>query len=335
MITKKYETIVGLFVVASLVALLVMVLIIAREEGLWQNYVQYHAVFKNISGLKRGSEVRLAGVTVGSVTKTTIRSDGKILVTFEVMEQYRKQIREDTQASIGSIGLLGDRSLDLTPGSPDKPVVPPEGMLAGVEPLDLQELLARAAPSLDSIQMAFNNLAKLTEDMADPKGDFRQAVVNIKETFKKINTGKGTMGLLVSDPKLYEEILVTVASAQNFIDSLNNPQGAVGMLLHDPEFKGELRKVIKEINVLVANLQQGSLPLTEALAKLPAIVKKVEGFLDNLDKAGVALPDLVITGQSALSDVNTVAEAAQKMWLLRRFVPKAQERTIRVEREIK
>ncbi|MEJ2071098.1 MAG: MlaD family protein [Syntrophobacterales bacterium] len=335
MITKKYETIVGLFVVASLVALLVMVLIIAREEGLWQNYVQYHAVFKNIRGLKRGSEVRLAGVTVGSVTKTTIRSDGKILVTFEVMEQYRKQIREDTQASIGSIGLLGDRSLDLTPGSPDKPVVPPEGMLAGVEPLDLQELLARAAPSLDSIQMAFNNLAKLTEDMADPKGDFRQAVVNIKETFKKINTGKGTMGLLVSDPKLYEEILVTVASAQNFIDSLNNPQGAVGMLLHDPEFKGELRKVIKEINVLVANLQQGSLPLTEALAKLPAIVKKVEGFLDNLDKAGVALPDLVITGQSALSDVNTVAEAAQKMWLLRRFVPKAQERTIRVEREIK
>jgi hypothetical protein len=107
------------------------------------------------------------------------------------------------------------------------------------------------------------------------------------------------------------------------------------MLLHDPEFKGELRKIIKEIDVLVVNLRQGSLPLTEALAKLPAIVKKVEGFLDNLDKAGVALPDLVITGQAALSDVDTVAEAAQQMWLLRRFVPKAQERTIRVERDIK
>jgi len=335
MISKKYETIVGLFVVASLVALLVMVLIIAREEGLWQNYIKYHAVFKNISGLKRGSEVRLAGVTVGSVTGTTIRSDGKIRVAFEVMEQYRNQIREDSQASIGSIGLLGDRSLDLTPGSPDKPVIPPEGMLAGVEPMDLQELLAKAAPSLDSIQKAFNNLAKLTDDMVDPQGDFRQAVVNIKEIFGKINTGEGSLGLLVSDPKLYKETLDTVASAQHFIDSLNNPQGAVGMLLHDPEFKGELRKVIKEINVLVANLREGSLPLTEALAKLPGIVKKVEGFLDNLDKAGVALPDLVNTGQATLSDVNTVAEAAQQMWLLRRFVPKAQERTIRVERDIK
>lgn len=335
MISKKYETIVGLFVVASLVALLVMVLIIAREEGLWQDYIQYQAVFKNISGLKRGSEVRLAGVTVGSVTNTTIRSDGKILVTFEVMSQYGNQIREDSQASIGSIGLLGDRSLDLTPGSPDKKDIPPGGLLAGVEPMDIQELLTRAAPSLDSIQKAFENLAKITDDMTDPKGDFKQAVVNIKETFGKVNKGEGTLGLLVSDPKLYEHTLDTIISARKFIDSLSRPQGALGMILHDPEFKAELRKVLKQTDLLVANLRQGSVPLTEALAKLPAIVKKVEGFLDDLEKAGDGLPDLVNTGQNVLSDADKVAEAAQKMWLLRRHVPKAKERTIQVEREIK
>jgi phospholipid/cholesterol/gamma-HCH transport system substrate-binding protein len=335
MISKKYETIVGLFVVASLMALLVMVLIIAREEGLWQDYIQYKAIFKNVSGLKRGSEVRLAGVTVGTVTSTTIRSDGKILVTFEVIKEHRNQLREDSKASIGSIGLLGDRSLDITPGSPDKPVLPPGGLMAGVEPLDLQELLARAAPSLDSIQETFANLAKITGDMADPKSDFKLALANIKDTFRKINQGKGTVGLLVSDPKLYKEILVTVASAQSFLDSLNNPQGALGMLLHDPEFKGELRKVMKDLDVLAVNLREGSIPLTEALAKLPAIVEKVQGFLDNLEKAGADLPDLVNTGQNALGDVDTVAEAAQKMWLLRRFVPKTKERTIRVERDIK
>jgi phospholipid/cholesterol/gamma-HCH transport system substrate-binding protein len=335
MISRKYETIVGLFVVASLVALLVMVLIIAREEGLWQEYIQYQAVFKNISGLKKGSEVRLAGVTVGSVSSTTIRSDGKILVTFDVMKQYKDQIREDSQASIGSIGLLGDRSLDLTPGSPDKDPIPPGGLLAGLEPMDIQELLARAAPSLDSIQKAFENLAKITEDMTDPKGDFKQAVVNIKDTFGKVNAGEGTLGLLVSDPKLYKQTLDTVDSARNFLDSLNNPQGALGMLLHDPEFKAELRKILKEVNVLAVNLRQGSMPLAEALAKLPAIVKKVQAFLDSLTEAGEGLPDLVNTGQNVLSDADKVAEAAQKMWLLRRLVPKAQERTIRVERDIK
>jgi phospholipid/cholesterol/gamma-HCH transport system substrate-binding protein len=335
MISRKYETVVGLFVVASLAALLIMVLVIAREEGLWQNYIQYQAVFRNVSGLKRGSEVRLAGVTVGSVTRTAIRSDGKILVTFQVMEQYKNQIREDSQASIGSIGLLGDRSLDLTAGSPDQPVLPPGGLVAGVEPLDLQELLARAAPSLDSIQETFNNLAKITEDMVDPQGDFKQAIINIKDTFRKINAGEGTLGLLVSDPKLYKQTLDTVDGARKFIDSLNNPEGALGMLLHDPAFKAEIQKILKDIDVLAVNLRQGSVPLTEALAELPGLVKKVRAFLDNLEKAGEGLPDLVDTGQSALSDVDTTAKAAQKMWLLRRFVPKAEERTIRVEREIK
>jgi phospholipid/cholesterol/gamma-HCH transport system substrate-binding protein len=335
MISRKYETIVGLFVVASLAALLIMVLVVARQEGLWQNYIEYQAVFKNISGLKRGSEVRMAGVTVGSVTSATIRSDGKILVTFEVVEQYGNQLREDSQASIGSIGLLGDRSLDLTPGSPDKKPLPPGGLLAGVEPLDLQELLARAAPSLDSIQAAFDNLTKLTDDMTDPKGNFKQAIANIRETFGKINQGEGTLGLLVSDPKLYKETVETVAGAQKFIDSLNNPQGAVGMLLHDPAFKADLRKILKDIEILAGNLRQGSVPLSEAMAQLPAIVAKVQSFLENLDKAGEGLPDLVLTGQGVLSDADKVAEAAQKMWLLRRHVPKAKERTIRMEREIK
>jgi len=335
MISRKYETVVGLFVVASLVALLVMVLVIAREEGLWQDYIHYKAVFKNISGLKRGSEVRLAGVTVGNVSDTAIRSDGKILVTFEVMEQYKNQIREDSQASIGSIGLLGDRSLDLTAGSPDQPVIPPGGLIAGVEPLDIQELLARAAPSLDSIQAAFSNLAKITDDMVEPQGDFKQAIVNIKETFRKVNAGEGTLGLLVSDPKLYKQTLDTVDRARDFVDGLNDTQGALGMLIHDPKFRADVQKILKDIDVLTVNLRQGSVPLSEAMAKLPGLVKKVQAFLDNLEKAGEGLPDLVVTGQSALGDVDTAAKAAQKMWLLRRFVPKAKERTIRVERDVK
>jgi phospholipid/cholesterol/gamma-HCH transport system substrate-binding protein len=335
MISQKYETIVGLFVVASLTALLVMVLIIARQEGLWQNYIEFQAVFKNISGLRVGSEVRLAGVVVGSVTKTAVRTDGKILVTFEVLEKYREQVREDSVATIGMIGLLGDRALDLTAGTPGKPILPPGGLVVAQEPLDLQELLARAAPSLDSIQKTFNNLTKLTEALDDPKGDFKLALANIRGMAQKINAGEGTLGLLLTDPKLYKHTMETVASAQKLMDSLNNPKGTLGMVVHDPEFRAELQKTMKDVQVMAANLRQGSVPLSEALAKLPAIIEKVQAFLKNLDKAGEGLPELVDTGQSALSDVDRMAEGAQKLPLVRRYVPKPQERTIRVEREVK
>jgi phospholipid/cholesterol/gamma-HCH transport system substrate-binding protein len=335
MISQKYETIVGLFVVASLVALLIMVLVIARQEGLWQNYLEYQAVFKNISGLRVGSEVRLAGVVVGSVTKTTVRSDGKILVTFEVLEKYREQIRVDSVATIGMIGLLGDRSLDLASGTPEKPILPPGGLVAATEPLDLQVLLARAAPSLDSIQKAFDNLAKITEAMDNPKGDFKLALANIRETFQKINEGQGTMGLLLSDPKLYQHTLETINKAQSFIDTLNNPNGTLGMVVHDPKFRAELQKTLKNFSDMSANLRQGSVPLSEALTKLPAIIEKVQAFLKNLDQAGEGLPELVDTGQSALSDMDTFVKGAKKLPLVRRYVPQPKERTIRVEREVK
>jgi phospholipid/cholesterol/gamma-HCH transport system substrate-binding protein len=335
MISQKYETIVGLFVVASLAALLIMVLIIARQEGLWQNYLEYEAVFKNISGLRVGSEVRLAGVVVGSVTNTTVRSDGKILVTFEVLEKYRNQIREDSVATIGMIGLLGDRSLDLAAGTPEKPVLPPGGLVAATEPLDLQELMSRAAPSLEAIQKTFTNLAKITETMENPQGDFQVALANIRETFQKINQGEGTIGLLLSDPNLYKHTMETVLSAQKLMDSLNNPKGTLGMVVHDPKFRAELQKTLKNFTDMSANLRQGSAPLSEALAKLPAMIARVQSFLKNLDQAGEGLPDLVDTGQSALSDMDTFVKGAQKLPLVRRYVPQPKERTIRMEHEVR
>jgi phospholipid/cholesterol/gamma-HCH transport system substrate-binding protein len=335
MISQKYETIVGLFVVASLAALLIMVLIIARQEGLWQNYLEYQAVFKNISGLRVGSEVRLAGVVVGSVTNTTVRSDGKILVTFEVLEKYRNQIREDSVATIGMIGLLGDRSLDLAAGTPERPVLPPGGLVVAEEPLNLQELMARAAPSLDAIQKTFSNLAKITESMDNPKGDFKVAIANIRETFQKINKGEGTIGLLLSDPNLYKHTMETVLSAQKLMDSLNNPNGTLGMVVHDPAFRAELQKTLKNLSILSANLRQGSVPLSEALAKLPAIIAKVQSFVKNLDQAGEGLPDLVDTGQSALSDMETLTKGAKKLPVVRRYISKPKERTIRMEQEVR
>ena len=148
MISRRYETTVGIFVIASLVALLVMVIIIARQEGLFQEYMQYRAIFKNVSGLKAGSEVHLAGVTVGNVKDITISPEGSTLVTFNVMLKYSDRVRADSQASIGYMGLLGEKSLDLTAGSLNQPTIPPEGWVASVEPLDITQMLANAGPGL-------------------------------------------------------------------------------------------------------------------------------------------------------------------------------------------
>jgi phospholipid/cholesterol/gamma-HCH transport system substrate-binding protein len=328
MISRKYETIVGLFVVGSLAALLIMVLIIAQQEGLWQERVAYRAVFKNISGLKKGSEVRLAGVNVGNVTGVAIGPTGETTVTFEVASRYRDQIRQDSRASIGYIGLLGDRSLDLTAGSQDKPITAPDGLVAAVEPLDIMEMLTRFTPHLENLQKVLANLATITKNMADPKGDFNQMLAEIGGVAKKINKGEGSLGMFVNDTALYQ-------STNKFIGDLSSTQGLIGTLANDPAFRDQAKKSLAELNGVLTDWRQISSRLEEASKRFPEIAKKAEGFMDNLGQASGGVRELVVSGQDFVSDANKVAEAAQKTWLLRSHVPKPQERTIRVERNIR
>jgi phospholipid/cholesterol/gamma-HCH transport system substrate-binding protein len=333
MISRKYETIVGVFVAASLVALLIMVLIIARQEGLFQEYVEYQAIFRNVSGLKVGSEVHLAGVTVGNVKDITISREGSILLTFQVIKKYSDRVRQDSQASIGYQGLLGEKSLDITTGSLSKPAIPPGGGVASVEPLDITQMLAKAGPSLENLQKILNNVASLTGSLLGEEGGSTKTLNELGEILKKINTGKGSLGLLVNDPKLYQEATKTFASGRQLFTDLEQGKGALGVLLNDPKLKAQVEKTIAGLETTTANLSKSSADFREAMGRLPEIAKKLDSFLTDLQKAGKGLPGLVTSGDTAFSDLDNASKAVQKSWLFRRNLSNPQEHTIRMDGE--
>ena len=300
MIARRYETIVGIFVVASLAALLVMVVIVAQQEGLFQEYVTYRTIFKNVSGLKSGSEVHLAGVTVGNVLTTAINPEGNIVVTFQVLKKYSDRIREDSRSTIGFMGLLGDKSLDLTSGSLSKAPIPPEGLVTAVEPLDITQLLARAAPSLEDLQKVITNLVSLTDDLAEPGSDTKKILSEVRDIVSKINAGKGSLGKLVNDPALYRDTADAMAQVRKFVGDLEKGKGLVGTLLNDQAFKDQAVKTMAELQATFANLNKTTADLKEAAARLPDMAKKLESFVANLDRAGKGLPGLVTEGQTAV-----------------------------------
>ena len=331
MIARRYETVVGIFVVASMAALLVMVLIVAQQEGLFNEYVTYRTIFKNVSGLKSGSEVHLAGVTVGNVLSTTINADGNIVVTFQVLKKNSDRIREDSRSTIGFMGLLGDKSLDLTSGSLSKAAIPPDGLVTAVEPLDITQLLARAAPSLEDLQKVISNLVSLTDDLAEPGSDTKKILSEVRDIVSKVNAGKGSMGKLVNDPGLYRDTADAMAQVRKFVDSLEKGKGVVGTLLNDPAFKDQAVKTMAEMQATFANLNKTSADLKAAVARLPDMAKKLESFLVNLDKAGKGLPGLVVEGQTLFGDADQAAKAAKQLWPLSRYVTQPQEHTIRMD----
>ena len=331
MIARRYETIVGIFVVASMAALLVMVLIVAQQEGLFHEYVTYRTIFKNVSGLKSGSEVHLSGVAVGNVLTTGINPEGNIVVTFQVQKKYSDRIRDDSRSTIGFMGLLGDKSLDLTAGSLKKAAIPPDGLVTAVEPLDITQLLARAAPTLEDLQKVITNLVSLTDDLAEPGSDTKKILSEVRGIVSKINAGKGSMGQLVNDPGLYRDTAKAMAQVRKFVDGLEKGKGLVGTLLNDPAFKDQAVKTMAEMQATFANLNKTSADLKAAVARLPDMAKKLESFLVNLDKAGKGLPGLVTEGQTLFGDADQAAKAAKQIWPLSRFVTQPQEHTIRLD----
>ncbi len=319
MISRKYryETIVGFFVVVSLMALFIMLLIIARQEGLFRSYVMYYTDFKDVGGLKPGSEVHLAGVTVGSVESLSIGPGGLCKVTFTVVKYYSHQIRKDSQASIGFVGMLGDKSLDLAVGSPGEPVISPNGEVASIEPLDWTKLMARMGPSLEDLHTILKNLATISKAMAGKQGGISNIVDQLQEITSKVNKGQGTLGQMVNNPKLYHETTATMSSARKMFGDLENGKGALGTLLHDQKFKAQMEQAMGTIN--------------GGLSRLPEISKKLDEFMTRLDQAGKGLPDLVTSGDTMINDVDRTTKAIQKSWLFRRNMPQPQEHTIRLD----
>jgi phospholipid/cholesterol/gamma-HCH transport system substrate-binding protein len=320
--SRRYETIVGIFVVASLVALLIMVLIVARQEGLFQQYVEYKAMFKNVAGLKPGSEVHLAGVTVGNVRDITISPEGNTEVTFHVIKKYADRVRVDSQASIGFMGLLGDKSLDLSAGTAGKSPIPPGGQVSAIEPIDITQALAKAGPSLEDLSKILHNLAEVTGGITEGKGDLRQILEQLRQIVTKVNEGKGTLGLLINDSTLYKETTQTVGGAKKFVGEAEKSFFGKG---------AKTQQTLTEFHSTVSSASKTAGNLQEATSGLPGMMKKADTVLDSLKKAGKSLPELITETETAVSDADKAAKAAQKSWLLRRNVPQPKEHTIRMD----
>jgi phospholipid/cholesterol/gamma-HCH transport system substrate-binding protein len=231
------------------------------------------------------------------------------------------------------MGLLGEKSLDLTAGSLNQPPIPPEGWVASVEPLDITQILAKAAPSLESLQKILGNLATLTDSLVGKKGGLAKTIDELQEIMEKINSGKGSLGLAVNDPKLYHETIETIAEIWKAFSDVEKGTGAMGILVHDPKFKAQMQRTMENLEGSTVNLSKSTADLKEALVRLPEISKKLDDFLTDLKKAGKGLPGLVTSGEAMVGDVDKTTKAAQKSWLLRRNVPQPQEHTIRMDGE--
>ena len=250
---------IGVLTIVAVSIAAVLIFSLTGTKGFaWQRY-SLKTRFTNVAGLASGSPVRIAGVEVGTVTSVELAGE-QVDVVFQVNKANRPLITTNSVARLGSVSLLGQSAVDITPASAGTPI--PEW---GYVPQ------GRAAAAVSDItDSASQGITELTAMIHDIRG------------------GRGTVGKLMTNEDLYVELNKFVASATALTDGLKQGRGTMGKLLNDPAAANALEASLKNIETVTKQLSAGegslgkllkddafSTSLTSATSNLDALVAKI------------------------------------------------------------
>lgn len=291
---------VGIIVFAALILFAGTILVIGGKSGFFLARARYHARFPNSQGLVNGNQVRLAGVTVGAVTDVDVpAAPGENLrVRFDIERRYQNLVRTDSRVEIKTIGLLGDKYLEVSVGSPKNPVLPPGEEIQAAQPGGLDKILegggdlvedvSAAAKSLRSILGRTEKGEGLLGEMVSPSAagqelsrSLRQTLDSAGNLMRSIDRGDGLLGRLVHDKGLADEVSHelkgAVASLGRILGSVekgtSSGEGIVPALLSDPEGKKKFFEMVDSLKTTADGLASFSKELSGGSGLLPRFVK--------------------------------------------------------------
>ncbi len=258
---------------------------------------QFVCYFRNVNGLVRGSPVWMSGVEVGnvrSVSFVNLDSLRQVKVVCRVKKSVWPMLTEDAEVMLGTIGLVGDKYLEIIPGTKGKPVINKMDAIgtrdagdaiamfkAGEEAIDeaksvvdnLDSALARmnrgegTLGQLATDDQLYHNLtelaARLTRLTADMQQNQERIVSSLEKTATtverlsdQVNSNTGTIGKLVNDPQLYDNLSTTAAHLDTILHKLNTAEGSLGLLVSDTALYVEMTELLVRINNLVTDIEK-------------------------------------------------------------------------------
>jgi phospholipid/cholesterol/gamma-HCH transport system substrate-binding protein len=208
---RSTEFRVGIFVSLALIVGCAIVFVLGSRSSMFASRINYRAIFANVDGLRPGSPVRMAGIDVGTVDVVHFLPDGRCEVVLRIREEESRFVTATSVASIGSKGLLGDKLVDVSPGTGEP--LPANGE---IQTGDAGGIFAAAGAAMESAGPAIENVRLFTETLADEqfRADLRSIAANIAEVTRMVREDDGTIHRLLSDPELADSIESTLESAQ-------------------------------------------------------------------------------------------------------------------------
>lgn len=250
----------------------------------------------NVNGLVKGAPVWLGGVEVGNVKTVSfvnLDAERRIKVVFSAKNSVWEFLTADTKVKFGTIGLLGDKYVEIIPGSSGLPILEPDDEVTYIHEGGMAAIIESAPKITNSIDSVLVNLKDLTRRINSDQGSmgrmlsdtmlYANLVTTLNETTRlmselsessgkiskkldrtlessgniaaKIDSGVGSLGQLVNDGELYENLARSSARFDSILARLDRGEGSAGALLNDAELYNEVREMVARMNNLISDIE--------------------------------------------------------------------------------
>jgi phospholipid/cholesterol/gamma-HCH transport system substrate-binding protein len=267
---RRLSLSVGAFALISLIALAFAIVSLSTRSGVWAPRYRLVAYFANVQGLIAGAPVWLAGRPVGRVESVSFgtRPDGHaaLKVMLQIDREVQERIRGDSVATIGTIGLLGDRYVEVSIGTAAAQPLVDGAELATLTPVDLGSVVAKSTQALDSIATLADNLNVVVERFGKQGGgeSLANSVGAMGGIVSQIQHGDGLLHSLIYDEYKgggVESIERSLARLESILREIDQGDGILHSLIYDKPTEQDLVLEALEagarLNSILAKVDQG------------------------------------------------------------------------------
>ena len=272
------------------------------------------AHFDNLKGLHDGDDILMAGVRIGAVAKTRL-ADRRAEAVLNIVPEVN--IPNDAVAMVATSSLLGTNHLEITVGSTGVPFLAPGAEIKTRNTVDMNEVIAKLGSLGDRLEQVVSDIGKnlgggesgnlfkrIDKLVTDNGPKLTESISNLQDITAKIRNGEGTIGKLVNDSKLHDDLLASVneikgaaadartfiSNAQSVIDQMKSGKGALGALAYDEQTGNEIKITLKNLREVSDKLNNGQGTLGR-LINDDSLIRGAQGTMRKLDRAVDGLSD--------------------------------------------
>jgi phospholipid/cholesterol/gamma-HCH transport system substrate-binding protein len=317
--SNKRGVIVGLFVFFGLVFFIAGIFLVGNLHDTFKKKMEVVSLFNDVNGLKVGNNVWFSGVKIGTVSKLNFQGESQVKVNMKLETKSQPFIRKDAYVKVSSDGFIGNKILIIYGGTPKS------GQVEYGDTLMVEQTFS-------------------TEDMINTLQENNKNFLAITSDFKKISnkivSGQGTIGKLLYDNSVYENINAATESLQSASEKAQKLVNSLAVFSSSLNKKGTLAyelstdtTVFESIKTTVLQLQLISDSASLLVANLNKAGNNPDsplGVLLHDEKSGASLKETIKNLESSSNKLDEDLEAARQSFLLRRYFKKnAKNETIK------